>query len=140
MDNLRSRVTVPAKQRKEVEMERSPSPSPSKPRCSDCHGDELEDDHNLEARRKLIAVSIICVVFMIGEVVGGYFAGSLAIMTDAAHLLSDLSGFLISIFALVLVSLNLTYFSSGLLLNRQLLLFRMDSIALKSLEHLRVSS
>jgi hypothetical protein len=27
-----------------------------------------------------------------------------------------------------------------LLLNRQLLLFRMDSIALKSLEHLRVSS
>jgi len=34
------------------------------------------------------------------QVVGGYYAGSLAIMTDAAHLLSDLVGFLISILAL----------------------------------------
>lgn len=34
------------------------------------------------------------------EVVGGYLANSLAIMTDAAHLLSDLAGFLISIKAL----------------------------------------
>ncbi len=31
---------------------------------------------------------------------GGYFAGSLAIMTDAAHMLSDLAGFLISLFAI----------------------------------------
>lgn len=31
---------------------------------------------------------------------GGYFANSLAIMTDAAHLLSDFAGFMISLFAL----------------------------------------
>jgi zinc transporter 2 len=36
----------------------------------------------------------------VGEVVGGIYAHSLAILTDAAHLLSDLAGFLISIFAI----------------------------------------
>ena len=37
---------------------------------------------------------------MIAEVIGGALANSLAIMTDAAHLLSDLLGFALSIFAL----------------------------------------
>lgn len=37
---------------------------------------------------------------MVVEVVGGYLANSLAIMTDAAHLMSDLAGFIISINAL----------------------------------------
>jgi zinc transporter 2 len=35
-----------------------------------------------------------------GEVVGGYLANSLAIMTDAAHMLSDVAGFMISYFAI----------------------------------------
>ena len=35
---------------------------------------------------------------------GGYFSGSLAIMTDAAHMLSDFAGFLISLFAIWLGS------------------------------------
>ena len=39
---------------------------------------------------------------MISEVIGGWIAGSLAIMTDAAHLLSDLAGFMISIGALLI--------------------------------------
>ena len=29
----------------------------------------------------------MCLVFMVGEVVGGYLSNSLAIATDAAHLL-----------------------------------------------------
>jgi zinc transporter 2 len=41
---------------------------------------------------------------MIAETVGGILAGSLAILTDAAHLLSDLAGFLISVGALWLTS------------------------------------
>lgn len=41
---------------------------------------------------KLLLVSIVCTILMIAEVVGGILAGSLAIMTDAAHLFSDLSG------------------------------------------------
>jgi cation diffusion facilitator family transporter len=37
---------------------------------------------------------------MIAEVIGGSLAGSLAIITDAAHLLSDVAGFLVSLFAI----------------------------------------
>jgi zinc transporter 2 len=37
---------------------------------------------------------------MIVEIIGGALAHSMAIMTDAAHLLSDFSGFLISIFSI----------------------------------------
>ena len=49
---------------------------------------------------KLLSVSVVCTVLMIAEIVGGIMAGSLAILTDAAHLFSDLSGFFISIFSL----------------------------------------
>jgi zinc transporter 2 len=56
---------------------------------------------------------LICVFFITVEVVGGYIANSIAIMTDAAHLLSDLLGFQISIVALFLgqrpASMSLTY-------------------------------
>ena len=38
---------------------------------------------------------------MIIEFICGYLAGSLAIMSDATHLLSDLAGFLISLFSLI---------------------------------------
>jgi len=54
------------------------------------------------AQRKLVIASIVCLIFMIAEFVGGILSGSLAIMTDAAHLLSDFGGFLISLFALYL--------------------------------------
>ncbi|XP_060640443.2 proton-coupled zinc antiporter SLC30A2 [Anolis sagrei] len=52
------------------------------------------------ARRKLYLASVICLVFMTGEVVGGYIAHSLAIMTDAAHLLTDFASMMISLFSL----------------------------------------
>lgn len=56
-----------------------------------------ESDHGQkQAIRKLICVSTICVLFMIAEVIGGYLANSLSIMTDAAHMFSDLCGFGIS--------------------------------------------
>ncbi|CAG0902806.1 unnamed protein product, partial [Cyprideis torosa] len=64
-----------------------------------CHeGRRVVPDYR--ARRKLIIASILCVIFMVGEVIGGYFANSLAIATDAAHLLSDFASFMISLFAL----------------------------------------
>jgi zinc transporter 2 len=37
---------------------------------------------------------------MIIEFLGGYFSNSVAIMTDAAHMLSDVSAFIISIFSI----------------------------------------
>jgi len=52
------------------------------------------------ARRKLWLVSCLCLFFMLCEIGGGLYANSLAILSDAAHLLSDLASFLISIFAL----------------------------------------
>src|SRR5689334_12526800 len=58
------------------------------------------EEVNYKVIRKLMKVSIFCTVFMTIEFVGGWIAGSLAIMTDAAHLLSDLSGFVISMFSL----------------------------------------
>ena len=53
-----------------------------------------------EAIKKLTWVCVICTIFMIIEVIGGYLANSIAIMSDAAHLLSDLLGFLISIISI----------------------------------------
>lgn len=53
--------------------------------------------HNKETLRKLWIVSAICLVFMVIEIIGGYWASSIAIMSDAAHLLSDFLGFMISI-------------------------------------------
>ena len=44
--------------------------------------------------------SILCLVFMLVEVVGGFLANSLAIATDAAHLLTDFASFMISLFSL----------------------------------------
>ena len=57
-------------------------------------------EENKNAISKLIRICFFCATFMTIEFIGGYIAGSLAIMTDAAHLLSDLAGFLISMFSL----------------------------------------
>ncbi|KFQ38970.1 Zinc transporter 8, partial [Mesitornis unicolor] len=59
-----------------------------------------------QARRKLCVASIICIFFMIAEITGdcGQIAGSLAVITDAAHILVDLTSYLISLFSLWLAS------------------------------------
>jgi cation diffusion facilitator family transporter len=51
---------------------------------------------------KLMIVTAICFLFMGGEVVGGIISNSLAIMSDAAHMLSDVAGFTISYLAIYL--------------------------------------
>lgn len=55
---------------------------------------------NYKVINKLIKVSMFCTIFMTIEFVGGWMAHSLAVMSDAAHLLSDLSGFIISMLSL----------------------------------------
>ncbi|XP_070586900.1 proton-coupled zinc antiporter SLC30A2-like [Erythrolamprus reginae] len=73
-----------------------------------CHSSWASSNgHNTEqkrARRKLYLASAICLVFMTGEIAGGYFAHSLAIMTDAAHLLTDFASMMISLFSLWMAS------------------------------------
>ncbi|KAM6125933.1 proton-coupled zinc antiporter SLC30A8 [Pterocles gutturalis] len=84
-----------------------------------CHGysqayeNRKREQH--QARRKLCVASVICIFFMIAEITGKYIcpkraqfggqiAGSLAVITDAAHILVDLTSFLISLFSLWLAS------------------------------------
>ncbi|XP_022722168.1 metal tolerance protein 1-like [Durio zibethinus] len=50
--------------------------------------------------QKLLMAVVLCIVFMSVEVAGGIKANSLAILTDAAHLLSDVAAFAISLFSL----------------------------------------
>ncbi|XP_070547005.1 proton-coupled zinc antiporter SLC30A2-like [Ptychodera flava] len=64
-----------------------------------CHSDKAPSVTN-KARNQLICASCLVLLFMIAEIIGGYIANSLAIMTDAAHLLSDFASFLISLFAI----------------------------------------
>lgn len=53
-----------------------------------------------KARNQLIVVCCLCSVFMIAEIAGGVISGSLALLTDATHLASDITGFLVSLFAI----------------------------------------
>ena len=43
---------------------------------------------------------LICFFFMIVEIIGGLLSHSLAILTDAAHMLSDVAAFIISLFSI----------------------------------------
>ncbi|KAK9280386.1 hypothetical protein L1049_014075 [Liquidambar formosana] len=56
-------------------------------------------ERSASMRKLLMAVSL-CVLFMSIEIAGGIKANSLAILTDAAHLLSDVAAFAISLFSL----------------------------------------
>jgi len=64
-----------------------------------CHQNR-DEGIDKKARRKLISASVLCLVFMVAEVVGGVLSNSLAIATDAAHLLTDFASFMISLFAI----------------------------------------
>ncbi|XP_063700181.1 proton-coupled zinc antiporter SLC30A2-like [Culicoides brevitarsis] len=65
-----------------------------------CHNGDRASGIDKRARKKLIIASILCVIFMIVEIIGGVLSNSLAIATDAAHLLADLAAFMISLFAI----------------------------------------
>nr|XP_050026507.1 proton-coupled zinc antiporter SLC30A2-like [Dermacentor andersoni] len=67
-----------------------------------CHKNQNDEaaDVDVSARRRLICASILCLTFMLFELVGGILANSLAIATDAAHLLTDFASFMISLFSL----------------------------------------
>ena len=59
-----------------------------------------EEKKASSAKRVLITASLFCLFFMICELVGGYISNSLAIISDAFHLLTDVLSFLISIISL----------------------------------------
>ena len=61
---------------------------------------EALESSNKEAMRKLLIACFVSTFFIIVQVTGGILAGSIAIMTDSAHLTSDILGFAISILSL----------------------------------------
>ncbi|MED6150671.1 Metal tolerance protein 1 [Stylosanthes scabra] len=63
-------------------------------------GFSKDSEERSASMRKLVIAVVLCVIFMSVEVVGGIKANSLAILTDAAHLLSDVAAFAISLFSL----------------------------------------
>ncbi|KAL4218001.1 hypothetical protein ACF0H5_022739 [Mactra antiquata] len=73
-----------------------------------CHVRKELPDVDKRARRKLVIACVLSLSFMLAEVIGGIFAGSLAIVSDAAHLLTDLASFLISLLAIFLASRQAT--------------------------------
>ncbi|XP_017764743.1 PREDICTED: zinc transporter 2-like isoform X2 [Eufriesea mexicana] len=68
-----------------------------------CHR-ERNEEIDKKARKKLLLASTLCVIFMIAEIVGGVLSNSLAIATDAAHLLTDFASFMISLLSLWIAS------------------------------------
>lgn len=55
---------------------------------------------NNKAMKKLLCVTIMTLVFVAVEITGGIMANSIAILSDAAHLVSDVAGIGVSIIAL----------------------------------------
>uniref|UniRef100_A0A8C9NH69 Probable proton-coupled zinc antiporter SLC30A3 n=1 Tax=Serinus canaria TaxID=9135 RepID=A0A8C9NH69_SERCA len=74
-------------------------PAPD-PRCRCSPPTPSPGQGRLQARRQLSVACAVCCLFMVGEVIGGYLAHSLAIMTDAAHLLTDVGSMSVSLFSL----------------------------------------
>ena len=55
------------------------------------------NEENKKIIKKLLFVLLLAAIFMVAEIVGGIMASSIAILSDAAHIFSDLLGFAISI-------------------------------------------
>ncbi|XP_053618237.1 proton-coupled zinc antiporter SLC30A2-like isoform X2 [Plodia interpunctella] len=68
----------------------------------------VEDDQHCHWKPKaeppsaipqLLLALVLCGFFMVCELIGGYLAGSLSVMSDAAHMLSDCGGFALALLA-----------------------------------------
>ncbi|XP_035381140.1 zinc transporter 4 isoform X3 [Electrophorus electricus] len=75
------------------------SPGISMDPCENCTK-RKEHTKQRAVMRKLAFAALLYFLFMVGELIGGYVANSLAIMTDALHMLTDLVGIVISLLAL----------------------------------------
>ena len=94
---------------------------------------QAESNNNPVMKRLQIATAL-CITFFLVEAVGGWWAGSLAILSDAAHLLADLAAFVVAMGAAHLAALPSTEFHTFGLKRMESLaaLFSMVSLALVS--------
>ncbi|XP_031959971.1 zinc transporter 3 isoform X2 [Corvus moneduloides] len=77
-----------------------PAPPVPAPHCCCSPPTPSPGQGRLQAHQQLSVACAVCCLFMVGEVIGGYLAHSLAIMTDAAHLLTDMGSMSVSLFSL----------------------------------------
>jgi len=70
--------------------------------------DAAEKVHRYHVLQKLKIASILCLTFLVVEVVGGIVSGSLSVLSDAAHLGADLSAYLVAIVGSRIASLPAT--------------------------------
>ena len=64
------------------------------------HRDGRRHDHTREAsQRTLLIVLALTFGYMLAEAIGGYLANSLALLSDAGHMLTDVAALTLSLFA-----------------------------------------
>lgn len=59
---------------------------------------ESESEERIRSATKLCGLILFCLLFILIEIIGGVKANSLAVVADAAHLVSDVVGFGVSLF------------------------------------------
>ncbi|KAM8973561.1 putative proton-coupled zinc antiporter SLC30A4 [Pelodytes ibericus] len=81
-------------------LDRDNTQAQSKPEtCENCTKDR-EKMKQKKVMKRLGLAAVLYLLFMVGELIGGYVANSLAIMTDALHMLTDLSSIILTLLAL----------------------------------------
>jgi cobalt-zinc-cadmium efflux system protein len=56
-------------------------------------------DHGLRSRKRLSIVLVLTAIYMVAELVGGVWTGSLALLADAGHMLADVAALILALVA-----------------------------------------
>ena len=64
-------------------------------RPTDAHGHGRESD----SRRRLSLVLVLTAIYMVAEALGGWWTGSLALLADAGHMLTDVAALTLALMA-----------------------------------------
>jgi len=74
---------------------------------SEAHHKEHKHSHNSN-RRRLIAVLVLTLAYMLAEAIGGFITNSLALLSDAGHMLADVASLILALLALWFASRPVT--------------------------------
>lgn len=64
------------------------------------HDHDHDPGHNVSTKRAVRRAMAVTIAFMVFEAFGGYFSNSLALMTDAGHMLTDVGAMALSLLAI----------------------------------------
>src|SRR6476661_3917169 len=66
---------------------------------SNGHAHAHRHDHTPRSRRRLSIVLALTAIYMVAELVGGLWTGSLALLADAGHMLADVAALILALMA-----------------------------------------